>query len=153
LTEHSFATPIGAPLIVSEIMYNPPSIGAIDGDEFEFLELHNTSAATVYLNGMQVRGGIEYTFPSGATLAAGGYLVLARNAVHFSTKYPNVTPFAQYGPTNNLSNAGEQIRLLDAGGNPFFSVTYNDGAPWPSTADGGGILCSSSQFRRLYQSQ
>jgi hypothetical protein len=138
LVEAFFATPNGAPLIISEIMYNPPAVGVADGDEFEFLELHNISSATVNLNGMRVTDAIEYTFPTGATIAPGGYLVLARNIAQFSAKYPTIVPFAQYGPAYSLNNAGEQIRLLDAGGNPFFTVSYDDAAPWPLTADGGG---------------
>jgi hypothetical protein len=39
-------------LRVTEIMYNPPRFGLVDGDEVEFLELKNTGATIIDLTGL-----------------------------------------------------------------------------------------------------
>ena len=43
ILEYTFFPPQDlSKLLVTEIMYHPPSIGAVDSDEFEFIELKNT---------------------------------------------------------------------------------------------------------------
>jgi hypothetical protein len=138
LTEATFTTASGYPIIISEIMYNPPVFNSVDGDEVEFLELHNTSNSAVNLFGLKLADGIDFTFPAGSSIPANGYIVLAKNSSQFSAKYPGVPVFAQYGPGTSLNNAGETISLVDANNNPVFSVTYDDIAPWPFEADGAG---------------
>jgi hypothetical protein len=44
---------------------------------------------------------------------------------------------AGYGSAN-LSNGGETIRLLTAGGVEIQKIEYTDDPPWPTSADGGG---------------
>src|SRR5437867_2225315 len=56
---------------VSEIMYNPPQ-----GSQYEYLEIQNDGAA-VDLSGWAFTDGINFVFPQGTTIAAGGYLVVA----------------------------------------------------------------------------
>jgi hypothetical protein len=140
LSEATFTTPSGVPLIISEIMYNPPDIGLVDGDEFEFLEIKNTGASPVVLAGMKFTAGIDYTFPAGASLAPGAFLVLAKNTAQFNAKYPGITVFGQYGPGTSLSNGPETVTLADVGNNPIFSVLYGDStvSGWPAQADGAG---------------
>ena len=70
-------------LIISEIMYHPLGDGVTNSLEFEFIELKNTGASTLDLAGMAFINGIEYPFSAGATLAAGGFLVLASNSTLF----------------------------------------------------------------------
>ena len=110
----------------------------VDGDEFEFLELKNTGAAPVNLYNVRLTGGIDFTFPPGVTVPAGGFVVLARNAARFALKYPGVTVAGQYGPGSSLSNGGELLTLVDAAGDTIMSFAYDDDPPWPTLADGGG---------------
>jgi hypothetical protein len=138
LTEATFTTANGFPIIISEVMYNPPIFNSVDGDEFEFLELHNTSNSAVNLFGLRLADGIDFTFPGGSSIPANGYIVLAKNTAQFNTKYPGVTVFGQYGPGTSLNNGGETVSLVDANNTVVFSVTYGDAAPWPFEADGGG---------------
>jgi hypothetical protein len=42
-----------------------------DGDEFEFLELQNRGAFALDLSGVSFTAGINFAFPSGATVAPG----------------------------------------------------------------------------------
>ena len=51
--------------------------------------------------------------PAGTTIAAGGYLVVAKDAAQFQATY-GFAPAAVYG--GNLSNSGETVALKDAAG-------------------------------------
>jgi len=134
----TFLPPQTAPLLISEIMYNPPAQGAIDGDEFEFLEIKNVGASPVSLNGVRFTAGITFQFASGSTLLPGGFAVLVKNRAQFARKYPNEAVAGVYGPASSLNNAGEALALADLSGATVFAVTYDDTAPWPTGADDGG---------------
>ena len=123
-------------LALTEIMFRPPALGAIDGDEFEFIELKNTGTNSLNLSGLAF-SGITFTFSNGTTLAPGGFFVLVRNAATFAFKYPGVPIHGLY--TGALNNGGENIALTHALGGPIFSVSYGTRAPWPVTADGFGF--------------
>ena len=124
-------------LRITEVMYNPPEGG------FEFIELQNTSGSvTLDLAGVKFTQGVDYTFPSGTTLAPGAYLVVVglvdTNAFR---AYHNLGPeVAVYGYfIGSLNNAGEQLVLrTSAGGSDIVSFSYGDGRGWPVAADGGG---------------
>ena len=120
-------------LALTEIMYNPPALGATVGNNLEFLELKNTGTNTLNLSGLTFTSGITFTFTNGTTLGPGQFLVLARNAGAFASKYPSVPVHGTY--TGQLDNAGEQLALSHALGTPIFSVTYDDRPDWPVGPD------------------
>ncbi|HEY2951833.1 MAG TPA: lamin tail domain-containing protein, partial [Verrucomicrobiae bacterium] len=123
-------------LLITEIMYHPPAIGLVDGDEFEFLELKNAGTNTLHLGGLKFTG-ITFTFTNGTTLAPGQFFVLVRNPAQFAAKYPGVTIHGVFG--GGLANGGETITLSHALGGKVLSVTYDDLGPWPVTPDGFGF--------------
>jgi spore coat protein CotH len=90
---------------INEIMYHPGS--GESGDEF--VELYNSSGGVVDLTGWSF-DGIDYTFPPGSSITAGGYLVLASNATQFFETY-DVTADGLY--LLELGDAGERLVLLD----------------------------------------
>jgi hypothetical protein len=120
-------------LALTEIMYNPPAIGATPGNNLEFLELKNTGTNSLNLSGLTFSSGITFTFTNGTTLNAGQFFVLARNATAFASKYPGVTIHGTY--TGQLDNSGEPLALSHALGTAIFSVTYDDRPDWPVTPD------------------
>jgi hypothetical protein len=129
-------------LLITEIMYHPlPGLEtdgtAVDGDEYEFLELKNVGANTLNLGGMTFTAGITFTFTNGTRLRPGQFFVLARNPARFATRYPGLAVNGVY--TGKLDNAGETIRLAHVLGTPAVSVTYDDLAPWPMSPDGHGF--------------
>lgn len=134
LTEATF-TPnqLGIPLRITELMYNP-----VGGDAYEFLELHNYGFAPVNVAGFSFQG-INFIFPSGASIPGGAIIVLAsnENPALFAARYPGLAVTGYFG--GMLSNSGERIALLDAAGNVVTSVTYSDGGTWPKSADGAGF--------------
>ncbi len=138
ITEALFDTGVVPSLLVTEIMYHPPKNGAIDGDQYEFIEIKNVGAATVNLFGMKFTSGITYDFPAGATIAPGQFKVIARNATQFAAKYPTVALLGAWGAGSNLSNSGDTLTLSDAANRTVFSVSWLDVSPWPITPDGSG---------------
>jgi hypothetical protein len=120
-----------SPLRISEIMYNP-----VGGDAYEFIELKNVGDGDLDLVGMSFEG-IRFTFPPNTVpLAPGGIVVLVRDPVAFSERYPGVSIGGIY--ERRLSNGGEEINLKGSEGNVVVSVAYDDENGWPISADGRG---------------
>jgi hypothetical protein len=105
-------------------------------DPEEWIELYNRGATDVDLGGWKLEDGIEYTFPAGTTIPAGGYLVVAKDAAVLAAKYPSLAIVGDYSGT--LGNAEDVIRLVDADNNPADEVHYLQDKPWYAYADGGG---------------
>ena len=81
-------------VVITEIMAKPPSAH----EEGEFIELYNQSGAAVNLEGWAFTDGISYDFPAGTTLAAGAWLVLAKDPAWMTANYPGLTGIK--GPFN-----------------------------------------------------
>ena len=137
-------TPWQQYLRISELMYAPPDPTpaelAVDSqflpEDFEYLELVNTGPDALDLAGVQLAEGVQYTFPAGATLAAGARAVLCANTNAFRTRYgTGVTPAGVV--TGFLDNAGERLQLLDPTGEVVLDFTYNDA--WYPATDGLGF--------------
>ncbi|WP_428262136.1 CotH kinase family protein [Haliangium sp.] len=126
------------PVLVSEIMYHP----VLEQDfveRHEFIELHNPSAEDVPLDGWTLTGGIDYAFPTDAVLAAGGYIVVARDRAAFLSVYDQVDPALVYGDfVGALDNGGETVIVQAPDQSVSDAVAYDDKAPWPVAADALG---------------
>lgn len=130
------AVPAGAGnLVVSEIMYHPAGDAAA-----EFLELENISAMEIDLAGVFFSEGVEFTFPFGQTLLPGERVLVVRDLISFEARYGGGLPVAGVFENNTaLSNSGERLTLKAKDGSIIQSFSYNDQAPWPVLADGGGV--------------
>lgn len=131
-------------LVVSEIMYHPKPATAEEGalgyggEDFEFVEIKNTSATAIDLSNVGFSAGVNFQFPPGATLAAGAYGLVVKNRAAFEKRYgPNLPVLGEYGSAN-LSNSGETVTLAYGGHTPIVSLLYRDTGPWPTGADGTG---------------
>jgi len=133
-------------LVISELNYNPHQptqaerdAGYDDNDDFEFVELYNTSDETIYLCGMRFTAGIDFDFADShaETLDAGGHLVVARNPAAFEARYGSAVEVVG-GYDTRLNNSGERIALNDRFDEPIVAFEYDDGNGWPGTADGKG---------------
>lgn len=117
----------------TEIMYAPkPATTDDDGNEYEFIELQNTSASPVNLSGHSF-DGLTYQFPPGTVVAPGNYVLLVRNAAVFTNRYPGTPYHGIYW--GGLDSSGEKIRLKNSDGNNVFSVEYDNEPPWPLGAN------------------
>ena len=137
-----------ANLVVSELMYHPGALttgeinaGFTDADRFEYIEVMNISGESVLLEGARFVEGMAYDFAQGTILAPGARLVIARDRAAFLQRHPaasGVLAAGQFLNETGLSNGGERLRLVDAGGADIRNFTYNDRSPWPEAADGQG---------------
>ncbi|HUR46937.1 MAG TPA: lamin tail domain-containing protein [Candidatus Saccharimonadales bacterium] len=123
-------------LCVTEIYYNPPGQGVVDGEAFEFVELQNQGAFALDLSGVHFNAGIGFSFSNATVVPPGAYLVLARDPIHFGSRFPAVVVQGWF--TGKLNNDGETIALNNALGDPIFSFFYGTSSPWPASADGSG---------------
>jgi PKD repeat protein len=129
-------------VVISELMYNPPS-----GDrQDDYLEIHNRSTTTTYnLAGWQFTSGVVFTFPS-VNLGPGAYLVVCANETRVRQAYGITNTTGNWDPASTLDNGGERIKIVDAMGVEIEDLTYDDRNPWPILADGLG---HSLERRRL----
>lgn len=119
-------------VIINEIMYNPPGNQLLG----EFLELYNRGTSSISLSDWKLGEAVNYVFPSGTTIVAGSYVVVAADPSSIRGKY-GLTQV--YGPwTGQLDNKGELIRLYNQTGAPMNQVRYENQASWPAGGDGDG---------------
>jgi Concanavalin A-like lectin/glucanases superfamily/Lamin Tail Domain/CotH kinase protein len=99
----------------------------------EFIELHNPGAQPVDLTGWAFTKGVDFTFPSGAAIPAGGYAVVAENPAVLQTTYGYA---GAYGPWSGLLQAdGETITLRNPAGEVADEVDFGMGYPWPTVGE------------------
>lgn len=123
-------------LLITEIMYNPPSDNS---DELEFLEVYNNTANPIALGGIRVKdeGNFVFTFPE-MTLAANATVLLANDKASADAFYGTQFLDMPQGAINALGNGGELLQILNAYGAVISQVNYDDVAPWPTSPDGSG---------------
>jgi hypothetical protein len=144
-------------IVIHEIMYHDLSAGTN-----EYVVLHNPLTWTVALTNAagtwRLDGDIDFVFPPGTAMTAGGYLAVVTfhptNAVAVSAfesthgLAPGTLPL--FGPCNGrLSNGGGRLSLerpqeADIPGEPASwvvvdEVIYSDCEPFPDSADGTGL--------------
>lgn len=144
------------PVVISELMYNPPPGGTWDHNEYEYLELLNITEEPVVLQEWDKEtrrfvpwcftDGIDFEFPLGTVLEPGERLVVAKNPAAFLERYddPEIRVLGPYD--GRLDNSGEKITLArpgdKAGDRRYYirvdRVVYENRWPWPCEAAGGG---------------
>lgn len=132
LSTFSIVEPYVQPeIVITEIMYNPPESG---NDSLEFIELYNNGTEAVDMTDFYFSAGVSFTFPA-VTINPAEYLLVAVNANAMMNTF-GVTSLEW--TSGALSNGGELIELMDAGGMFVDSVRYDDIMPWDTLADGTG---------------
>ncbi len=133
-------------LVVSEVNYNPAPVtpaefaAGFSSDDFEWVELKNVGAQTVDLTGVRFTKGIDFDFPAGFTIPAGGFALVVKNQAAFERRWgaSHNAIIAGTFPTDNFSNGSELVKLSYGVGTEILSFTYADAAPWPTAPDGSG---------------
>jgi hypothetical protein len=116
----------------SELQYHPTA--AQTGGEW--IELKNQYAVNIDMSGWRLSDGVDFVFPAGTVIPAGGYLVVAANpaALQSASGLTGVLgPFS-----GQLSNSGERVALKNNSDRVMDEITYGTSGSWPSGADGGG---------------
>ena len=122
----------------SEIMYRPLPARAHEGvhgaEDFEYLELVNTSNHPMRLLGAEFTTGIEFEFGD-VRLQPGERVLVVKNRAAFEARYGTGFNIAgEFG--GSLDNAGEQLRIQAATGHSIITFAYDD--DWYDHTDGEG---------------
>lgn len=122
-------------LLITEIQYHP----ADSADSGDWIEIHNPGTSVVDLNGWILRDDDDsHAFPlPNQLLQPGASLVLCEEGSKFRLYHAATVPVAgsfDFG----LNNSGDTLRLYRPDGTLALALTYDDVAPWPDQADGGG---------------
>jgi hypothetical protein len=123
----AFHTATAAP-VINEIYYRPP--GAVEPTDQEWIEIHNPAVLPVDVSGWVLSKGVNFTFPPGTSIPAGGYLVVAANVAAFNAANPAFSGTVIGGWIGQLSNGGEELQLDDALGTKISDVVYADEGEW-----------------------
>jgi hypothetical protein len=125
-------------VVINEIHYHPDGPAAVEGT-LQFLELHNAGRDPVDLSGWALTEGVDFIFPAGASIAAGGFYVLAFDpaALRLAVAVPDGVPLVAWSG-GELANGGEEIELTDAFGHVVDVVPYDDAGEWTDEPDGRG---------------
>ncbi len=102
----------------------------------EWVELHNRGETAISLAGWRLDGAVDFRFGTNDVIAAGGYLVAAKDPAALRAKFPGIVVAGPYA--NKLSHFGGRIVLRDTADNLADTVEYSDADRWPKAADGGG---------------
>ena len=139
-----------ANVAVAEMLYNPvgPSdteiaAGVTDGDQFEFVEIRNTGAQNVDLNGLRFTDGVAFDFSGGniQSIAPGQHVIVVSDLAAFQLRYGNSFDAMIAGEyVGNFNNGGENVRLTGANDRTLHEYAYSDSAPWPIEGDNGYSL-------------
>jgi parallel beta-helix repeat protein len=116
-------------IIINEIHFNPA-----EGENYEFVELYNTGNSVVDLSGYSFTEGIDFTFPTGSSMAQDEYIIIARNADTYNGLSCQVFDWDGDPLPNNWST----VQIKDNIGAEIDLVDYYIGHGWPSEPDGAG---------------
>ncbi|MCA9149773.1 MAG: lamin tail domain-containing protein, partial [Planctomycetales bacterium] len=124
-------------LRITELFYHPSPATAAP----EFIELQNVGTEPLNLSGVRLGGGIDFTFPTDTSLAAGEYIVVTEDTAAFAATFGGAARVAgQYA--GKLSNGGEQIALQFAAPIDTAILRFAYDAAWYPSTDGGGAALS-----------
>jgi hypothetical protein len=138
--------PLPGNLVISEIHYHPADAspdeilaGHTDQDDFEFIELTNSTSGPLDLTNLAFTAGIQFSFvslsPGDRLLPAQSRIILVRSSDAFAFRYGALSVLGQYG--GSLDNKGEAI-TLSLNGESYLTFEFNDKVPWPESSDGSG---------------
>lgn len=152
------------PLVVTEIQYHPSPTYAGASSALEYIEVENRSEESLSLSPSnsgqttgrryRIRGGVDFDFPAGTTLSAGGIALLVgfdpvadgTTLAEFRAIYGISTDVPLFGPwSGKLANSGDRIVVSRTAGLPGTNelwevvedIDFNDRGLWPG-ADGDG---------------
>ena len=132
--------------LITELHYHPalPSpaeeaAGFNEDNDFEFVELMNTSTTFVDYGGVHFTHGVAFNIPAGTVLAPGERVVLVANESAFNFRYGTNAARVIGEYAGKLSNGGEHIRLAAADTDTIAEFTYSDDPPWAASPDGDGF--------------
>jgi hypothetical protein len=136
-------------IVINEIMYNAPTVM----DSKDWIELYNPQTTGQDVSGWIIKDEDDlhaFSIPAGTTIPARGLWVLCGDTGAFKQCYPGVDNYSGNIPFG--FGGKDQVRLTTQAGRLVDSVAYDNNAPWPKDADGGGytiVLVDPAQDHTL----
>ena len=131
-------SPWSAPLTVRYLIDEIPAnannlvVSEFIAKAHEFIELQNIGTQRISLNGVQLSGGVAFTFPD-HSLNPGEYAIVANNVTAFRQVYGDAITTQILGEyQGKLGNGGDAFSVLDANDSLIQNVSYElieDAAP------------------------
>jgi len=118
---------------VSEVDYNP-----VGGSDHEFVELVNLGPTPFDLSGARFTNGVVYPFKAGTVVPSGGRIVVCNSKTKFAERHGDIGSRLAGSFDGKLSDDGDTLSLVDAGGKLLLEFTYATKGAWPSRANGLG---------------
>lgn len=143
----TFTTPVFTPpsVVINEIHYDEDTKTV----RAEFIELFNPSDSAIDLSGYYFSSGIDFEFPAGTLLSAGGYLVIAEDPATMLSRFGYSGALGPFANGSTLRNSGERITLRNPAGTTVDEVDYQLGFPWPTVGDDIGTLLVSPSIELI----
>ncbi len=160
------SVPRVGPVVISEVNYHPENPAPValaphlTDNDLEYVEIYNPTNRDVDLSDWRLRGGVDFDFDPGALLGAGHYLLILSFNPESTANVARLAAFREHyriddavsvvgGYTNQLSNSQDRVELQRMGEPPLTDpnlvshvledqLVFDDRAPWPVAADGGG---------------
>jgi hypothetical protein len=101
-------------------------------DDTEWVELHNPMVLDLDVSGWTLAGAVDWTFPEGTRIPAGGFLVVAADPSRL-----DVDALGTW--EGRLANEGERIELVSRSGRVIDTLEYGTTPVWTVMADGSGF--------------
>ena len=127
--------PLRDGLRVTELMVDPP-----EGSACEFIELCNTGLDTLEVDGVSIRGAVDFAFAESSvtTLLPGRHVVVVADTDAFSARYGTNGVMLAGEYRGKLANEGERLEVCGRWGQEIIEFSYGNGRGWPLAAQGAG---------------
>jgi len=123
-----------AKLVINEIHCSAKKENGVEDFGEEWIEIYNSGAQEVQLQGWRLSAGVDYNFPS-YVVEPDAFFVIAADPEKFSLTYPDAPK--PLGPwIGKLSNNGETIRLRDNKDAEIDQVDFANEGLWASRKRG-----------------
>mgnify|MGYP003344693643 FL=1 len=93
---------------ITEIQYAPVPRG--DGRNLEFIELYNSNPFIEDLSGWELRGSVQFAFPSNSVLPGNSFLVVAAVPGDLAAVTPGLAPVGPW--SGSLPDSGGHLQLV-----------------------------------------
>src|SRR5262245_46296025 len=103
ITLAAFISEGRAGVVINEIYYRPGS-NFPENTALEYVEVHNTDAAPIDMSGWAFTSGVNFTFPPGSIIAAGGFAVVASDPLAVQSAFGVTGVFGPWAAGGSLSN-------------------------------------------------
>ena len=113
-------------VVINEIMFNPPLVGADHTDEW--IELFNITTQAISLNNWTISDGEDTHTFGDLSISGRGYFLLEYEEAAATPTADDI--YGDDAGNLKLSNSGETITLKDDGGTTIDEVTYDDTVAW-----------------------